>query len=120
MNDWHELSDNLRITPFRDGHVMIAVFCEPGLAVPVVGDDSSTRNHDFFHEATKRIGASVRHQDKPDASGILSTPSRIGLGSGFALPHRGGSSSSRSNKSIAMVATPCVDTQHTSGSEPER
>ena len=91
MNDWHILSDNLRITPFSDGHVMIAVFCEPGLAVPVVGDDSSMRNHDFFHEATKRIGASVRHQDKLDASGILSTPSRIGLGSGLALSHRSGS-----------------------------
>ena len=90
MNDWHELTGNLRITPFSDGHVVIAVLAEPGIAVPVIGNDFGARNHDSFLEAAKHIGASFRHQDKPDASGMSSTPSRIEHGSGLELPRRGG------------------------------
>ena len=87
MNDRHELFGNLRIAPFRDGHVVIAVLGEPGVAAPVIGNDSGARRHDAFHEAAERCGAPVRHQGKPDASGVAATPSRIELGAGLSLPH---------------------------------
>jgi len=87
MNDGHELFGNLRIAPFRDGHVVIAVLGESSVAAPIICDDSGAWCHDAFHEAAECIGAPVRHQGKPDASGVAATPSRVELGAGLSLPY---------------------------------
>lgn len=87
MSDGHELFGNLWIAPFRDGYMDIAVLGEPGVAAPIICDDSGARCHDAFHEAAERIGAPVRHQGKPDPSGIAATASRIELGAGLSLPY---------------------------------
>ena len=80
MNDWHELFGNLRISPLCDRHMVKTVRGEPCVAAPIIGDNSGVRHHDAFQEAAERIGTPIRHQSKPDASGIATTPSRIELG----------------------------------------
>lgn len=70
MNDGHEFFGHLRIAPFCDGHVVIAMPGQPGVTVPVIGDDFGARNHDAFHETAQRIGASVGNQGKPDTTGV--------------------------------------------------
>ena len=87
MNDGHELFGNLRIAPFRDGHVVITVLGEPSVAAPIIGDDPDAWCHDAFHEAAECVGAPVRHHGKPDASGVAVTPSRLELGAGISLPY---------------------------------
>ena len=87
IDNGHELFGNLRIALFRNGHVVIAVLDEAGVTAPIVGDDSGARCHDVFHEAAERIGAPIRNQDKPDASGVAATPSRIELGAGLSLSY---------------------------------
>ena len=87
MDNGHVRFGNLRIAPFRNGHGVIAVLDEASVAFPVIGDDSGARCHDVFHEAAERIGAPVRNQGKPDASGIAATPSQIDLDAGFPLSY---------------------------------
>ena len=60
MNDGHELFGNLRIAPFRDGHMVIAVLGETRVAAPIIGDDSGARRHDVFE------GDLRRYQDGAD------------------------------------------------------
>ena len=43
MNNGHELFGNLRIAPFRNGRVVIAVLGERGVAAPIICDDSGAR-----------------------------------------------------------------------------
>ena len=84
MNDGHELFGNLRIAPFRDGHVVIAVLGESGVAAPIIGDDPGTRCHDAVHEAAQRIGAPIRHyrtsRTRPAQRPLLRA---LSLGTGF-------------------------------------
>ena len=92
MNDWHELFGNLRISPLCDRHMVKTMRGEACVAAPIIGDNSSARHHDAFQEAAERIGTPIRHQSKPDASGITATPSRIELGVGLSLPYLNSSS----------------------------
>ena len=101
MNDWHELFGNLRISPLCDRHMVKTVRGESCVAAPIIGDNSGARHHDAFQEAAERIGTPIRHQSKPDASGIAATPSRNELSVGLSLPYL----NSRSHKSLMMNAS---------------
>lgn len=102
MNNGHELFSNLRIAPFGDGRVVIAVFAEPGVAAPIISDDSGTRSHDVFDETTERIGAPVRHHRKPNTSGIATVPALIERTVAFTVPYFNGSG----HNSLVVHASP--------------
>jgi len=68
MNDGHELFGDLRIAPFRDGHVVVAALAEAGIAAPIICDDPGARYHRALDEAAKRFGASVRNQGKSNTA----------------------------------------------------
>ena len=61
MNDGHKLFGDLRIALFCDGQVDIAVVGEPGVAAPIIGDDSGAWCYDAFQESAERIGTRIRH-----------------------------------------------------------
>ncbi len=91
MNDGYVLFGDLRIAPFRDGHVVIAVFGEPGVAAPIICNDSGARFHDAFDEATERIGTPVGHHRKPHTPGIATISAVIECAVAFAVPYFNGS-----------------------------
>ena len=70
MNDRHELFGNLRIAPFRDGYVVVAMLTEAGIAAPIIGDDPGAWRHGALDEAAERLGASVRNQGKSNTACI--------------------------------------------------
>ena len=76
-------------------HVIKAVFGKPGVAAPIIGDDLGIRCHDTFDEATKRIGAPVRHHREPNTSGIATVLAVIECAVVFAVPYFNGSSQKR-------------------------
>ncbi len=102
MNDGHVLFGDLRIAPFRDGHVVIAVFGKPGVAAPIICDDSGTWYHDVFDEAAERISAPVKHDRKPNTSGIATVPAVIVRAGAFAVSYFNGSG----HNSLVVCASP--------------
>ena len=90
MNDGHVLFGDLRIAPLRDGHVVIAVFGEPGVAAPIICNDSGARFHDAFDEATERIGTPVGHHRKPHTPGIATISAFIERAVALAVPYFNG------------------------------
>ena len=70
VNDRQEGFRDLRIAPFRDSGVEIVALGKADVAAPIVGDDGGARRHGAFDEAAQRLGTSVRHQGKPDATSV--------------------------------------------------
>ena len=102
MNNGHELFGNLRIAPFGDGRMVIAMFGESSVAAPIISDDSGTRRHDALDEATECIGTPVRYHCKPDTSGIATVPAVIERTVAFAVPYF----NSSGHNSLVVHASP--------------
>ena len=110
MNDGHVLFGDLRIAPFHDGHVVIAVFGKPGVAAPIICDDSGTWCHDVFDEAAERIGAPVWHHHKPNPPCVATVAAVIERTAAFAVPHFNGSGHDR--LMVHAPAFPACSTAH--------
>ena len=95
MNDGHKLFSNVRITPFRDAGVVVTIFGEPSVAAPFICDDSGTWCHNTFDEAAKCIGAALRHNGKPNPSGIATIAVVIEGTISFAVAYFNGSGDDR-------------------------
>src|SRR5271168_1873157 len=85
MDDWQILLGDLRIAPFSDGEVFVAALGEAGVAAPVVGDERRAWHNGALDEATERLCAAVRHDGKPNPTGIATTPPLVELGTRLAL-----------------------------------
>src|SRR5271170_3036879 len=85
MDDWQILLGDLRIAPFSDGEVFVAALGEAGVAAPVVGDERRAWHNGALDEATERLCAAVRHDGKPNPTGIATTLPLVELGTRLAL-----------------------------------
>ena len=70
MNDGQGFFGDLRIAPFHDGYVVVAMFAETGIAAPIICDDPGAWYHSTLDKAAKRLGASVRNQGKSNTACI--------------------------------------------------
>ena len=95
MNNGHELFSNLWIAPLRDSRMVIAVLGEPGVAAPIICDDSGARCHDASDEATQRIGTPIRHHREPYTPGIATISAVIERAVALAVPYFNGSGHDR-------------------------
>jgi hypothetical protein len=85
MDDWQMLLGDLRVAPFSDGEVFVAALGEAGVAGPVVGDERRAWHNGALDEATERLCAAVRHDGKPNPTGIATTLPLVELGTRLAL-----------------------------------
>src|SRR5208337_4146311 len=70
MSDRQELLGHFGIPTFGDGVVIVASLSQTGITAPIVGDDQRPRSDGAINKFTKRSGASVGGDRKPNAPRI--------------------------------------------------